>query len=1573
MAAFLEFFHTKEVMDEIEDSWGHITLEDEDEGIQPFTERGATATTGTQQESWIIVEYFLTNSVTVKFDVMYARLVLDGDRGLSGISPWVITSSIRALTMDARVSKLEAAVADLSNQMEIQSKTTQELVEKLMAQMDSRITNWKNEMVETIRLNRPPPPVLDSAPVGSSVNGVGQGPHSRSRQDQNQPGRRPGKAPATLMHLDELEQGASADEESGSEVDLARVRRDWAPRHGQLPKQNMDQPMMRYKSDFPPFDYEQPRLWVNRCERFFQMFHIPRAEIMNVLYVNLTGKVGLWFEGYLNGLEKAFQWVHFAEAVCRRFGRDSGDVMEEFAYFKQVGGVLEFTDKFEEFRSLLLQNHPTLTDSYFLEAYVARLKQTLRCFVRAAQPKALADAVWFAKQFEKGFKANDPPKTNPYLGSTAKGPDVAKFKSQLREQNRCFKCFEPWQPGHRCKGPTFNIIEEGEFHDTYEELSNGNQEQQGMEIGKQAEVSVYAMMGGEGLNTIKLLGAVEKQQIVILVDSGSTHSFLDPKLLTQLRIEPERAHPLKVTAANGEQLVCDSISRKLKWHIQGEEFVKDFRLLRLGGCDMVLGMDWVDLFAPIQHHTRPPGISFHKEGKRVLLKGLTRKACKLQAVSRKEVKKWQKCGVQGFLIQCEGLVKEGSECVCMAATVQTEFKELTELIQEFQELFEEPKSQPPRREHDHSIPLIPGASPVNVRPYRYSFDQKNTIEEMVKEMLKTGVITESVSPFASPVLLVPKKDNTWRFCIDYRALNNITIKNKFPIPMVEDLFSELEGSKYFTKMDLRAGYHQVRMKKGEEYKTAFRTHQGLYEFRVMPFGLTNAPATFQALMNHVFKPLLRKSVLVFFDDILVYSSDLGTHWSHLKEVLQLMRKHKLLAKLSKCSFAKKEVEYLGHIISEDGLHTDPSKLKAVAEWPKPVLVKGLRGFLGLTGYYRRFIKAYGIISRPLICMLKKNSFQWNEEAEIAFEKLKQALCSSPVLTLPNFNKLFIVEADACHRGMGAVLMQEERPIAYYSKAFGEKHLGLSIYEKEYMAIINAVEKWRSYLLGRHFIISTDHHSLKFLLEQKIITATQQRGLSKLLGLHYTIQYKKGTENCVADALSRRGRDQEAELSSISSIKPQWMEEVISSYEGDEWAQDKLTATLITPGSNPDIAVVEGLVRYKQRIYIGSKGDLRNKLLLQMHDSPLGGHSGQQGTYQRLRSLFYWKGMKQEVEDMVKRCDICQKCKAENVATPGLLQPLAIPNQAWKGISMDFIEGLPRSQGKEVILVVVDKLTKYNHFIALSHPYTAENVAMIFMENVYKLHGLPENIVTDRDKVFLSRFWQSIFKQLQVQLSMSTAYHPQSDGQTERRAGEEEWLAEREALLAVLKDNLRLAQHIMKQQADKRRSERVLQVGDWVYLKVQPYRQVSVAVRANVKLTSKYYGPYQVTEKIGPVAYRLALPSDAQIHPVFHISQLKRKVGDKVTPQLEPPLTGQEGEVLAQPVAVLNKRLVKRDNKAVTQILVQWANLPEEAATWEDYHHVTSQFPTFDPWGQGSGGGEGNVMTSKVRRRRIRRQ
>lgn len=304
-------------------------------------------------------------------------------------------------------------------------------------------------------------------------------------------------------------------------------------------------------------------------------------------------------------------------------------------------------------------------------------------------------------------------------------------------------------------------------------------------------------------------------------------------------------------------------------------------------------------------------------------------------------------------------------------------QDVKQVVQLYGHLFQEPTQLPHARTQDHHIPLTTGASPVNVRPYRYSPQQKTKIEQQIKEMLKTGVITHSSSPFSSPVLLVKKKDGSWRFCVDYRHLNAITVKDKHPLPVVDELLDEIDGAKWFTKLDLKSGYHQIRLACEDEFKTAFKTHQGMYEFKIMPFGLTNAPASFQSIMNRMLEKYWRKFVLVFMDDILIYNNSLEEHIQYLKLVFQTLSENKFFIKASKCEIAKPQLEYLGHLISRAGVATEPSKVVAMSSWPTPQTVKQLRGFLGLTGYYRRFIRQYGVISRPLTQLLKKNTqFIW---------------------------------------------------------------------------------------------------------------------------------------------------------------------------------------------------------------------------------------------------------------------------------------------------------------------------------------------------------------------------------------------------------------------------------------------------------------------------------------------------------------------------------------------------------------------------------------------------------------------
>ena len=395
------------------------------------------------------------------------------------------------------------------------------------------------------------------------------------------------------------------------------------------------------------------------------------------------------------------------------------------------------------------------------------------------------------------------------------------------------------------------------------------------------------------------------------------------------------------------------------------------------------------------------------------------------------------------------------------------------------------------------------------------------IQGMVDDLLSKNLIRPSISPCAVPALLIPKKDGTWRMCIDSRAINNITVKYRFPIPRLEDLLDKLAGAKLFSRLDLRSGYHQICIKEGDEWKTAFKTREGLYEWLVMPFGLTNAPSTFMRLMNQILKPLLGKSVAVYFDDILIYSSTLEDHLVHIGEVLEILQANKLYLNLKKCKFMSSELLFLGFIVGEQGIKVDDRKVHAIKNWSIPKTVSELRSFHGLATFYRQFIQNFSHIAAPLTDCLKKGKFHWGVEQQQSFDLLKDKLSSAPVLALPNFDKTFEVDTDASKMGIGAVLMQEGRPLAYFSEKLSPARQNWTTYEQELYAVVRAFKHWTHYLMHSDFILHSDHQPLKWLNSQKKLESMHARWAVFLQQFRYSFSYKPGVQNKAADALSRQ--------------------------------------------------------------------------------------------------------------------------------------------------------------------------------------------------------------------------------------------------------------------------------------------------------------------------------------------------------------------------------------------------------------------------------------------------------------------
>lgn len=489
-----------------------------------------------------------------------------------------------------------------------------------------------------------------------------------------------------------------------------------------------------------------------------------------------------------------------------------------------------------------------------------------------------------------------------------------------------------------------------------------------------AQISFHALMGHSVLQTIRLMGRIGNSPVNILVDGGSTHNFIQDRVAKKLGLPLQQADSFNVLVGNGEELPCCQLCHQIHVQIEPHLFLVDLYVLPLSGAELVLGVEWLKSLGPVLTDYNPLTLSFLHEGQVVQLQGVSKPGPK--EASLHQLKRLVSTQAIDTMLQLH-LIEPAPH----SHTSDDKPEWLTPLLQRFEPLFSEPKSLPPPRSTDHHIPLLEGANPVNVRPYRYPHFQKQEIESQIKEMLSQGIIQHSSSAFSSPVLLVRKKDGTWRFCVDYRALNALTTKDRFPILAIEEPLDELYGTRWFSKLDLRSGFNQIRMHPGDISKTAFRTHQGHYEFLVMPFGLCNAPSTFQTTMNFIFQPYLRDFVIVFFDDILVYSQTLDDHHQHLEIVFKCLLDHQLFLKQSKCSFVQPSISYLGHIVSVEGVGPDPEKIQAMLNWPAPKTVKQLCGFLGLTVFYRKFVKHYASIASPLTELLKKEAFNWSPAAQ----------------------------------------------------------------------------------------------------------------------------------------------------------------------------------------------------------------------------------------------------------------------------------------------------------------------------------------------------------------------------------------------------------------------------------------------------------------------------------------------------------------------------------------------------------------------------------------------------------------
>ncbi|SOV04672.1 uncharacterized protein UDID_17163 [Ustilago sp. UG-2017a] len=823
----------------------------------------------------------------------------------------------------------------------------------------------------------------------------------------------------------------------------------------------------------------------------------------------------------------------------------------------------------------------------------------------------------------------------------------------------------------------------------------------------------------------------------------------------------------------------------------------------------------------------------------------------------------------------------------------------------------------PHRTYDHQIPLEEGKSPPFGPIYSLSEHELKTLQEYLEENLAKGFISPSNSPAASPILFVKKKDGSLRLCVDYRGLNRITIRNRYPLPLIDELLDRLREAQFFTRIDLCGAYNLLRIAKGDEWKTAFHTRYGLFQYNVMPFGLTNTPASFQHLMNDTFKDMLDRSLIIYLDDLLIYSSTLKQHQEHVSVVLAHLRQAGLYAKAEKCQFSTSQTEFLGFVVSDQGVTMDSSKTEVITNWPVPKSVHDVQVFLGFCNFYRKFIPQYSRTAYPLTQLLRKEAqsapFAWHNDAQHAFEQLRSAFGTDTILHHFDPTWPIIVETDASDFAVAAVL----------SQTFDQ---------------------------GARNPISSD--SLQLASSQ------------------------------------------------------------------DPWTSSLLERVHL--GSAPPGSTINSmnLLTYQDSVCVPEVDDLRLLIVQDRHDSPAAGHPGRRKTLSLVRRSFFWLGMSKFVHSFVDSCETCRRIKAVRHKPYGHLKSLPVPPHPWLSISMDLIEQLPPSSDFTAILVVVDRLTKMAIFVPTTNELDAPKLAKLFLRHVYSKHGLPTSIVSDRGSEFTSHFWCSLSTLLGIKNHFSSAYHPQSDGQTERinqvleqflRGYSNHLQTDWSDLLPLAKFSYNNAEHAstqltpffanygyhprfsfdntdpaspalfptarsyadqLKQLHEYVRGELVkansqsaeqfnkrrlpapqFQPGDRVWLSADNIR----SLRPTKKLDYRRLGPFSVSEIISSHAYRLQLPPSMKIHNVFHVDRLEPYVTNTIPNRVQPPppLVEVESDLEYEVEQILDSKVDHRYRDPLFY-LVRWVGYGPDHNSWEPASNLThasdliTEFHTANP-------------------------
>eukprot|EP00253_Pinus_taeda_P021142 PITA_21142 len=998
----------------------------------------------------------------------------------------------------------------------------------------------------------------------------------------------------------------------------------------------------------------------------------------------------------------------------------------------------------------------------------------------------------------------------------------------------------------------------------------------------------------------------------VIIDSGSTDNLVAVEMVDKLGLKKlKHPTPYKVSwLQKGHQLLVDE-QCEVEFQIGKYKDKILCDVMPMDVCHLLLGRPWQFERSAV-HDGKTNCYKFVKDG------------IKHTLVPIKEESIAEASGAKALLLGGKEFIKQMEDSEINFAVIRrprtvvlhTQISDLPEevqrLLQEFGDIVVDdlPDELPPRRDISHCIDFIPGASLPNKAAYRMSPKDHEEIRKQVQELLDKGLIRESMSPCAVPTVLAPKKGGEWRMCTDSRAINKITVRYRFPLPRMDDMMDCLSGATYFSKIDLKSGYHQIRILEGDEWKTAFKTNEGLYEWLVMPFGLSNAPSTFMCLMNEVLKEFNGKFVIVYLDDILIFSKTKEEHFRHLQSVLRKLQQNKLLINLKKCTFFQREIIYLGFVIAENELKMDLEKVTAIVSWPSPKSLFEVRSFHGLASFYKKFIRNFSEICAPMLDTIKKvnQPFHWTEAAEHSFQILKKKITERPVLRLPDFNKFFHVHCDASGTAIGAVLSQEDRPVAYFSEKLNESRQKYSTYDKEFYAIVQALKHWRHYLLGNEFVLFSDNSALQYVMQQHKLNHKHAAWVEYLQSFTFVLKHISGQSNKVADALSRRTlllQESTMQILGFEHLKELYPTdtEFMEAYEA---CQNPL---LRNDSKWLDYNLQEGLLFKGGQLCIPNCS-MRENIIQEKHNGGLAGHFGIDKTVAQVQHFYFWPKLQRDVQRDVK-----------------------FTGHFWR--------------------TLWKKLNTQLQFSSAYHPQTDGQTEVVNRS----LGNLLRSLTGEN-----SRTWDRVLAQTEFTYNdspnRSTGYSPfqilygmhprgvhelRDLGKLEKLSADGEYFAQAMSKLhEQVKLKLQDSSQRYKQRADTKRREVQFNVGDEVlaYLRKErfPKREYS-------KLKFKKIGPCKIIHKFSVNAYEIQLPPGIGISPIFNVADLFPYVaGSANDAAAEPPRdTKLEGDSwtrqmpMAPPIeieGILDTQVAKRTRrKEYLRYLVKWKNRPIEDSSW----------------------------------------